>query len=100
MSDNNSMERAVLNGRDCEILEQIESWLELPMLALGFAWLVLLVVEVVWGLGRFLQTVSNVIWVIFIIDFLLRFTLAPFKVSYLKSNWLTALSLLAPGLRL
>ncbi|MEO8287057.1 MAG: ion transporter [Chloroflexota bacterium] len=93
-------EKAVLNEERLEVLKQLERWLEVPMLVLGFIWLVLLVVEVVWGLGRFLQTVSNVIWVIFIADFLLRFTLAPFKLSYLKTNWLTALSLVAPGLRL
>ncbi|MEO5952962.1 MAG: ion transporter, partial [Chloroflexia bacterium] len=95
-----SIEDTVLVKERHEILEQVESWLELPMLALGLGWLILFVVEVVWGLSRFLQTVSTAIWIIFIIDFVVRFTLAPFKLNYLKKNWLTALSLAAPALRL
>jgi voltage-gated potassium channel len=100
MSDDATTERAVVNEERLEILRQLEEWLEVPMLVLGFAWLVLFVVEVVWGLGSFLQTVSNVIWITFVLDFLLRFTLAPYKGRYLKTNWLTAISLVAPALRL
>lgn len=31
-----------------ELLEQIERWLEVPMLVLGFVWLILLGVELLW----------------------------------------------------
>ena len=40
-----------------------------------------------------------VVWIIFILDFAIEFTLAPRKLRYLKSNWLTAVSLLVPALR-
>ncbi len=82
-----------------QVLEQLESWLETPLLILGFAWLVLLVVELIWGLNPFLQALATVIWIIFIIDFVLRFVLAPHKLTYLKRNWLTAISLLMPAVR-
>ncbi len=52
MIDNNATEKLVLNEERQEILGQLEDWLEAPMLALGFAWLVLFIVEVVWGHGR------------------------------------------------
>jgi voltage-gated potassium channel len=94
------VEREVINEERNEILHQYEDWLEIPMLALSFAWIVLFVVDVVWGLSPILETANTVIWIIFILDFVVRLTLAPHKLDFFKSNWLTAISLLAPGLRL
>lgn len=82
-----------------EILHRLEDWLEGPMLVLGFVWLALLVVELTGGLGPFLQTTVTVIWILFILDFGLRFTLAPRKVEYLRGNLLTLVSLVVPALR-
>lgn len=82
-----------------QILQQLEDWLELPMLVLSLGWLGLFVVELIWGLTPLLDAVGLIVWVIFILEFLLRFSLAPRKVSYLKTNWLTAISLLLPALR-
>ena len=39
------------------------------------------------------------IWVLFILDFGLKVLLAPRKLVYLKKNWLTALALMLPALR-
>jgi voltage-gated potassium channel len=83
-----------------ELLQQLDEWLEVPLIILGFVWLALLVMEFIWGLSPFLTTISTGIWVIFIIDFLLKFTLAPHKFAYLRRNWLTAISLIAPALRI
>ena len=90
---------ARIENERLEILETLESWLEIPLLILGFAWLALLIVEFIWGLSPLLEMLSTTIWVIFIIDFAIKFTLAPQKWEYLKSNWLTAFSLLIPALR-
>jgi voltage-gated potassium channel len=87
------------NNERREILQQLENWLELPMLILSFVWLALFIVEVIRGLSPFLETAGTVVWVIFILDFALKFTLAPEKITYLKSNWLTAIALLVPALR-
>ena len=81
------------------LLHDLEDWLETPMLILGFVWLVLLVVELTRGIPRSLEIVGTVIWVVFICDFLLRLWLAPDRSSYARRNWLTALSLLLPALR-
>ena len=70
------------------------------MLVLGAVWLALLVVDLTWGLSPLLEVAGTVIWIIFLIDFVLRFTLAPKKISYLKRNWLTALLLLLRALRM
>ena len=69
------------------------------MLVLGFAWLALLVQELINGLNSFWQGVGTVIWIVFILDFLLQFTLAPEKIPFLKQNWLTVISLFIPALR-
>ena len=82
------------------LLASIERLLEGPMIFLGFVWLVLLVVELIWGLSTALEYLSATIWIIFIIDFLIKLILAPNKISFLKKNWLTAISLLIPALRI
>jgi voltage-gated potassium channel len=42
---------------------------------------------------------GTIIWIIFILISRLKFTLAPDKTDYLKANWLTALALIVPALR-
>jgi voltage-gated potassium channel len=81
------------------LLEQLEDWLEAPMLVLGFVWLVLLVVELLWTLSPGLQLLGSVIWVLFIVDFAIKLVLAPRRGRYLARNWLTAIALLVPALR-
>lgn len=93
------MNKQLLNQERREILEQLEDWLEMPMLVLGFVWLALFLVEVIWGLSPLLEVVGWVIWLIFVLNFVVEFILAPRKVAYLKSNWLTAISLVLPALR-
>ena len=93
-------EKQILNRERQEILQQLEEWLETPMLVLGFVWLALFVVELIWGLTPLLQASGTVVWIIFILDFILEFTLAPQKLTYLQRNWLTVISLPLPALRL
>lgn len=93
-------EKQILNRERQEILQQLEDWLETPMLVLGFVWLMLFVVELIWGLTPLLQAIGTVVWIIFILDFILEFTLAPQKLTYLQRNWLTVISLPLPALRL
>ena len=94
-----SIEEALKNER-YELLRRLEDSLETPMLALAFVWLALLVVELIWGESLLFEIIGTIIWVIFILDFALEFVLAPHKLAYLKHNWLTAMSLLIPALRL
>lgn len=82
-----------------KLLKAIDKLLDVPMIFLGFIWLVVLIVELVWGLTPLLQTISITIWIIFIFDFLLKFILAPAKLPFFKTNWLTAISLVIPAFR-
>jgi len=81
-------------------LEQLEEWLQRPMLVLSFAWLALVVVELAWRGSRLLEVIGTAIWIVFLLEFALRLTLAPDKSEFMKANWLSALALLAPALRL
>ena len=82
------------------VLDQLDDWLRTPMLVLSFAWLVLVVVELAWGASPALGWVSTAIWIVFVLEFLLRLALAPEKLAFLRGNWLTVLALLAPALRM
>ena len=93
------VERKQIDDERRSLLTRLEEWLEMPLLVLGFVWLALLVYELTWNLSPALEILGTVIWIIFIVDFALKFLLAPDKTDYLKANWLTALSLLVPALR-
>lgn len=105
MSDSDRPEKsrafqfAVAKNR-LQILHRLENLLEMPMAALGAVWLFLMVVELARGIGPAGQNAVTVIWIVFILDFMLRFAVAPRKFRYLRKNWLTAIALLLPALRI
>jgi voltage-gated potassium channel len=82
-----------------ELLEQYADLTDVPMVALSLVWLALLVVDFTSGTGPALQAVSNLIWGVFILDFVINLVIAPDKRVYLRRNWLTIISLLLPALR-
>lgn len=99
MTNLNPSDKQALEQERIEVLQQLEDWLETPMLVLSFAWLGLFIIELIWGLSQWMEIASNTIWIIFILDFIVKFAVAPHKKTYLKQNWLTAISLLLPALR-
>ncbi|HEY0867370.1 MAG TPA: ion transporter, partial [Fimbriimonas sp.] len=78
---------------------ELQRWTEVPMLVLGLAWVGLLVYELTVGLSPLMERAGLLIWGIFIVDFGLKLLLAPDKSLYLRKNWLTAVALLLPALR-
>jgi voltage-gated potassium channel len=92
MTDELSRERSALERK-------LDRWLEWPMIVLAGVWLGLLVLELVQGISPTLERLGLVIWGIFILEFVLRFSLAVDKSRFLQRNWLTALTLILPALR-
>jgi voltage-gated potassium channel len=90
---------AALERERYAMLQNLEDLLETPMVLLAFVWLALLVVEFVWGETRPFAIIGTGIWVIFILDFGVKLILAPRKLAYLRKNWLGAISLAIPALR-
>ena len=78
------------------VLSDLEHWLEKPMLVLSVVWLSLVVVDLS-GAGNGLVTgLGTAIWIIFVVEFALRLTLAPEKWPFLRHNWITVIALLVP----
>lgn len=94
-----SPDHAALSAERERLLRRLDAWLEGPMATLAFVWLGLLILELVWGESRWFESLGVAIWIVFILHFALELTLAPRKLEYLKTHWLTALSLLVPALR-
>jgi voltage-gated potassium channel len=74
------------------------------MVGLGLAFLVLLVVDfagaaVTLAQRLWLDRALTAIWVTFVLDFAVRFVVAPKKFAFLRANWLAAASLALPFLR-
>ncbi len=98
--DEDASGQEALERERYELLQRLEDWLEAPMLILAFVWLALLVMELIWGESFYFALIGTIIWIIFIVHFAIEIILAPHKVAYLKSNWLAAISLLIPALRI
>lgn len=83
------------------LLEQVHGALDGVIFLLSVAWIGLVVVELVGdGLSPSLDAAVWAIWAIFVADFLLEFTIAPRKRAYLRSHWLTVVSLVLPAFRI
>lgn len=92
-------DRARLDGERYELLRHVARGAAVPMTVLGVVWLVLVVVDLTHGLPPLLDALSLLIWGLFVLQFLVEFTIAPAKRTYLRENWLTAVALLLPALR-
>ncbi|HZO91938.1 MAG TPA: hypothetical protein VFB38_26710 [Chthonomonadaceae bacterium] len=60
-----------------QLLEQISRLLEKPMMLLSFAWLVIIVLDLMGYNPRVLDTLTWILWGIFLVHFLLEFIIAP-----------------------
>lgn len=80
-------------------LRRWQRFSEIPMLLLSLAWIVLFVVEAVRGLAPALERANDVIWGVFVVHFVVELVLAPHKGAYIRHNWLSAVALLLPALR-
>ena len=100
MNERNQIDDQQLEKERTKLLQRVQDWMEVPMLVLALVWLALLIAEFVWGESTPFYVLGTVIWIIFIVGFLVEFVLAPEKIAYLKKNWLVALSLLLPALRI
>jgi voltage-gated potassium channel len=89
-----------LHRQRWRLLRRINGWLEVPLIVLAVCWLLLLIIDLTRGLSAGLTRTSHIIWGIFIADFLLRFTVAPRKLVFLKHNIITALALVLPAIRI
>jgi len=81
------------------LLGQLTRLLEGPLVILAFIWLGLLLIDLAVGLSGRLVLVRCAVWVVCLVDFSIRLRIAPRRLVCLRRNWLTALSLILPALR-
>jgi voltage-gated potassium channel len=81
------------------VLAEIEEWLETPMFVLSILWVVLLAVELAWEAHPWVLNTVTAIWVMFLVEFALKFVIAPNRLRFLKNNWLSVFALMIPALR-
>ena len=78
---------------------RVSRLLDGPMTILSVVWLILLVVDLIQGLNVYLERLNLAIWGAFILHFVLELLIAPGKLAYLRQNWITALALVLPAMR-
>ena len=83
-----------------QLLRRFEGLFETPMIVLGFVWIILLILELTHKSNNLLEKAGISIWIIFIIDFVIKFFLAPVKLLFLRKNILTIVSLIVPAFRI
>jgi voltage-gated potassium channel len=89
------------NAKRWRTLCQLQTWLDPLMLWLSIAWLVVVVVQLLdSGSNPVLEGIATALWIVFIVDFVVRFALAPGKRTFLKRNWLVLIALVVPALRI
>jgi len=87
-----------------ELLGHLQAIVEPLMVVLGIVFLALLLVDYGGFLSgspreALLSRTLTTIWAIFLVEFAIRFAIAPAKLRFLRANWLSALSLALPFLR-
>jgi voltage-gated potassium channel len=60
----------------------------------------LVVAELVWGASHLLEVFGTAIWIVFVLEFVVRFSLAPDRLRLLRSEWLTVIALVVPAVRM
>lgn len=93
-------EKNKIKSERWKLLIRLGEFLEGPMIFLGFLWLILIILELTIGQNNLLGRISILIWIIFIIDFIISFIIAPVKKIFLKKNTLTIISLIVPAFRI
>lgn len=82
-----------------QLLEEVHAFLDKPMVALAFVWLLLMILDFARGLTQGQLWLMYGIWALFGLHFALEFTIAPSKRAYLRTKWLTAVALVLPAAR-
>ena len=82
------------------LVTQLTRFTDKLMIALSFIWVGLIAKDLVGTLNRPLTLLEYSIWILFGIDFAVKFAVAPRRMRFLRRHWITLLSLLLPAFRL
>ncbi|MEX2593978.1 MAG: hypothetical protein WD426_14480 [Anditalea sp.] len=97
---NSTQEEAKKARSRYRLLYKLESNVETPMFLLAILWLYYLIKELISGISPAEERIVGLIWILFIIEFLLKVGLSKDKLLYIKTNWLTVIGLVVPAFRI
>lgn len=92
-------ETSVVKRQRWKLLKNLTLLTDRFLVFLSLSWLVLLIADFVWRLPPAAEKLAYGIWIIFILNFLAEFAIAPSKRKYLASHWISAVSLFLPAFR-
>ncbi len=85
------------------LVARIRDRAQIPLAILALVWVAVIALEVSEALpptlGVIVRDLDIAIWLIFLGEFLVEFIIAPHKWRYLRTHWITAVSVLVPFLR-
>lgn len=87
-------------SRRWRALFSYEQWSATPMAILSLLWLGIAVLDLTKSSNALLNALATIVWILFIVDYAIRFTVAPHKLKFVKRNVLTLIALIVPALRL
>lgn len=100
-------QEALKQKRDLErttLLATLDGMLETPMVILSFIMLAMFLAELSLSLSpewrRTINLIEWFIWTTFVLEFVLKLAIAPDKLTYLRQNWLMAIAVALPALRM
>jgi voltage-gated potassium channel len=93
-------QKALIKNARGRLLHTISGMTDKLMVGLALIWVGLMIADLLGKLSPALQILNNIIWLIFGLDFAVKFVVAPHKAVFLRSQWITILSLILPAFRL
>jgi len=88
---------AALERERWKFVSELRRFLDMPLIVLSMIWIFLIIIEFQMPLPPSLVFLTYFIWIVFIVDFLLGWLIAPKRTAYLRSNWLVGLSVVLPA---
>lgn len=87
------------NERAALLTDYEQRW-DVPLAILGLIWLVFLIIDFTRGLTVWGTGIVTAFWIVFVLDFVVRILLSEDRTAYLRRNFLSALSIAVPPLRI
>ncbi len=82
-----------------EFLDNLNAFVDPVLTVLGFVWLGLVILDLGGASNPTIQTLTLVLWAVFIADYLLELLIAPDRLAYVKGHWIGAVALVIPAFR-
>lgn len=95
-----SVPRGHVKAQRVRLLKHLTGMTDKAMVGLSLVWIGLMIADFIGKLSPALLKLNYVIWAIFAADFAVKLAIAPKKLRFLRTHWITVISLILPAFRL